>query len=176
MSGRCQPCPENTHWIREIVMKNVIYVIPLVVDNFGEKHRAIGLLQFRITGGKKGNARAAFISCCLAHRMTLSQQLSEPIRYKFYFCGVYPVALLIRILPKYISTITTDNLYLFYSVCSLHVSAPTGHPQMKHNNIICIFMKTIIPQHICYFTIIHLYGVHLLLSIYLLYNHIMIIV
>jgi hypothetical protein len=82
---------------------------------------------------------------------------------------------IICILPKHIPKIATDNLYLFYSVCSLHVSAPTGHPQVKHN-IICIFMKTIIPQHIRYFTIIHLYGVRLLLSIYLLYNHIMIIV
>jgi hypothetical protein len=44
---------------------------------------------------------------------------------------------------------------LFCSVCSQHVSAPTGHLQVaifrfKHN-IIYIFMKTIIPQHIRYF-------------------------
>jgi hypothetical protein len=93
----------------------------------------------------------------------------------FYFCEVHPVALLILILPKYIPANATDNFYLFYSVCSLHVSAPTGHPQVKHN-IMYIFMKTIIPQHIRYFTIIHLYNIHLLLPIYLLYNHIMIIV
>jgi hypothetical protein len=60
----------------------------------------------------------------------------------------------------------TDYLYLFYSVCSLHVPASTGHPQVNH----------IIPQHIRYFTIIHLYGVRLLLSFYLLYNYIMVIV
>jgi hypothetical protein len=95
--------------------------------------------------------------------------------FLFYFCGVHPFVLLIGILPKYIPAIATDNLYLFYSVYSLHVSAPMGHPQVKHN-IIYIFMKTIIPQHIRYFTIIHLYGVRLLLSIYLLYNHIMVIV
>jgi hypothetical protein len=29
---------------------------------------------------------------------------------RFYFCGVHPVALLIRILPKYMPAITTDNL------------------------------------------------------------------
>jgi hypothetical protein len=86
-------------------------------------------------------------------------------RHLFFIC----------IFPKYIPTIATDNLYLFYSVCSLHVSAPTGYPQANHNTIY-IFMKTIIPQHIRYFTIIHLYGVRLLLSIYLFYNHIMIIV
>jgi hypothetical protein len=95
-----------------------------------------------------------------------------------HFCGVYPVALLILILPKYVPAIAIDNLHFisFYFVCSLHVSAPTGHPQVKHNNIIYIFMKTIILQHIRYFTIIHLYGVLLLLSIYLLYNHTMVIV
>jgi hypothetical protein len=93
----------------------------------------------------------------------------------FYFCGVHPVALLTRIPLKYIPSVTTDNFYLFYSVCSLHVSAPSGHLQVKHNIIICIFMKTIIPQHIRYFTVIHPYGVRFL-SIYLLYNHIMIIV
>jgi hypothetical protein len=76
----------------------------------------------------------------------------------------------------YIPTIATDNLGLFYSVCSLHVSAPMGHLQVKHIIIIYIFMKTIIPQRTRYFTIIHLYGVHLLLSIYLLYNHIMVII
>jgi hypothetical protein len=80
----------------------------------------------------------------------------------FYFCGVHPFALLIRILPKHIPTIATDNHYLFYSVCSQHVSAPTGHPQVNHKNIIYIFMKTIIPQHSRYFTIIHPHGVPLL--------------
>jgi hypothetical protein len=79
--------------------------------------------------------------------------------------------LLVRILPKYIPAIVTDNIYLFYSVYSVHVSAPSGHPLVEHN-IIYIFMKTITPQHIRYFTIIYLYGVRLLLSIYLLYNHI----
>jgi hypothetical protein len=41
---------------------------------------------------------------------------------------------------KHIPAIATDNLCLFYSVCSLHVSAPTGH-QLKHNNNNYIFMK-----------------------------------
>jgi hypothetical protein len=76
----------------------------------------------------------------------------------------------------YIPAIASHNLYFLYSVYSLHVSAPTGHPHVKHNNIIYIFMKTIVPQHIRYFTIIHLYGVRLLLSTYLLYNHLMVIV
>jgi hypothetical protein len=40
---------------------------------------------------------------------------------------------------KYIPAVATDNLNLFYSVCSLHVSAPTGHHQVKHN-IIYIFI------------------------------------
>jgi hypothetical protein len=53
----------------------------------------------------------------------------------------------------YIPTIATDNLYFFYYVCSVHVSAPKGHPQVKHN-IIYISMKNFIPQHIRYFTII----------------------
>jgi hypothetical protein len=46
-----------------------------------------------------------------------------------YFPNMYPQSQLI--------------ISLFYSVGSLHVSAPTGHPQVKHNNIIYIFMKTI---------------------------------
>jgi hypothetical protein len=57
-----------------------------------------------------------------------------------FFCGLHPVALLICILPKYIPAIATDNLYLFYSVCSLHVSAPTGDLQVKHNNITMTLM------------------------------------
>jgi hypothetical protein len=40
---------------------------------------------------------------------------------------------------------------LFYFVCSLHVSALTGHPQVKHTNIIYIFMRSIMAQHIRYF-------------------------
>jgi hypothetical protein len=60
---------------------------------------------------------------------------------EFYFCEVHPVALLTHKLPKYALAIATDNLYLLYSVCSLHVSAPTGHLQEKHNNIYIFIYK-----------------------------------
>jgi hypothetical protein len=54
-----------------------------------------------------------------------------------YFLNIYPQSQLIIFIS------------LLYSVCSLHVSAPKGHPQAQHD-IIYVFMKTIIPQHICY--------------------------
>jgi hypothetical protein len=46
---------------------------------------------------------------------------------------VFQIVTFEMMLPKYMSAITTDNLYFFYSVCSLHVSAPTGHPQVKQH-------------------------------------------
>jgi hypothetical protein len=63
--------------------------------------------------------------CFTSLSFTLAD-VSDNMFIIFYFCGAHPVALLIRILPKYIPAIATNNLYLFYSVCSLHVSAPTA--------------------------------------------------
>jgi hypothetical protein len=55
------------------------------------------------------------------------------IRLVVYLCRGHPVASHIRILPKYTPVIATDNIYLFYSIRSLHVSAPTGRLQVKDN-------------------------------------------
>jgi hypothetical protein len=74
---------------------------------------------------------------------------------QLYLTIITPCNLSLQIYPRSQLIIFIS---IFYSVCSQHVSAPTGHPQVKHIIIIYIFMKnyhttgkTIIPQHIRYF-------------------------
>jgi hypothetical protein len=44
-------------------------------------------------------------------------------------------------LTNILAIATKNCCCYFYSVCSQHVSAPTGHPHVKYNNIIYIFLK-----------------------------------
>jgi hypothetical protein len=74
-------------------------------------------------------------------------QSNENNLYKFYLCGVHPVALFTyNIYPYNIYNIhVISNRNSFYSsVTSLHVSAPTGHLQVKSvSTSIFVFVKTI---------------------------------
>jgi hypothetical protein len=71
---------------------------------------------------------------------------AESLNNEFYLCGEHPVALYYmytsQIYPQ--SQLRICCCCCFYSVCSQHVSAPTGHPQVKYNIIyIYIFFKVL---------------------------------
>jgi hypothetical protein len=52
---------------------------------------------------------------------------------KFYLSGVHPVALCTRIFFRHIPAIATENLLMLFFSLFTKISAPSGHPQVKHN-------------------------------------------
>jgi hypothetical protein len=69
---------------------------------------------------------------------------AAPLKYTdtFHLCGVHPVALLIRILPKYIPPIATDNLYFFILFCLFTTCfgpyGPSSGETQHHLYIYCV--------------------------------------
>jgi hypothetical protein len=64
-----------------------------------------------------------------------SRVWGHTVYFLFYPCGVHPVALCIRIPFKYTWDPNWEFIGVTFSLCSQHVSAPTGHLQVKYNYI-----------------------------------------
>jgi hypothetical protein len=65
-----------------------------------------------------------------------------------------------RISFRHIPAIATENLLMYFSLSSQHVSAPLDHPQVKHNLLLMYLEKAIV------ITTDPLFTIFLLLSIY----------